>query len=532
MPNRIIPKKSSVAGKAPAAGDLIQGELATNLADKKLYSKDSTGAVVELGENLKLGVTATDAATGNHLHVPANVTGLQALLDAKEDNLPADATGLLRNDGAGAFSWWTLPSTGMNFVGAFDPASMPTNAASSAGDFVIFNAVGTVSGVTVAIGDMAIYVAAGQWDVIENAADLTAYLKKPAVPASGYLHRTGAGTLAWDSSPSFSGVALTGAGGTHFAVAPAAGGGLSFTDIKNALVRLGINADGSITIPDLAGAGVRPVTANPSGQLGTSVWRTWATLTGKPATFPPIIGTTAAVAAAGNHRHTWAQITGKPVILALGTRAGNAAVGTTLATAEAYSRAQDTIKLAAAQAYARTQAAARQARIMGTAGRAVRMVGANNAGVDTTIWMAGNGKLGVGIAPALTCQVKGTLGASGDITAFYSDMRLKDIVCPLDNALDRVKQLEGFIYKPNIKAVEVGAVESGDEKYRVGVSAQMVEMVLPEAVSQAPFDMEADEDGVVKSRTGDNYMTVDYAKLVPLLIEAIKELSIQIEELR
>lgn len=49
MPNTIILKKSSVAGKAPVAGDLQVGELAVNLTDKKLFSKDGSGTVIELG---------------------------------------------------------------------------------------------------------------------------------------------------------------------------------------------------------------------------------------------------------------------------------------------------------------------------------------------------------------------------------------------------------------------------------------------------------------------------------------------------
>tara|TARA_B100000929_G_scaffold206103_1_gene164187 strand:- start:120 stop:389 length:270 start_codon:yes stop_codon:yes gene_type:complete len=54
-------KQSSVAGKAPEAGDLQQGELALNTADQKLYSKDGGGTVFEL--------TSSSTATfdmGNH----------------------------------------------------------------------------------------------------------------------------------------------------------------------------------------------------------------------------------------------------------------------------------------------------------------------------------------------------------------------------------------------------------------------------------------------------------------------------------
>ena len=52
---------------------------------------------------------------------------------------------------------------------------------------------------------------------------------------------------------------------------------------------------------------------------------------------------------------------------------------------------------------------------------------------------------------------------------------------------------------------------------------QKVQAVLPEAVKRAPFDTEAGG-----SKSGENYMTVQYEKLVPLLIEAIKELNARI----
>ena len=67
-----------------------------------------------------------------------------------------------------------------------------------------------------------------------------------------------------------------------------------------------------------------------------------------------------------------------------------------------------------------------------------------------------------------------------------------------------------------------------DENRHVGVYAQDIQSVLPEAVKIAPFDM--DNNG--KSKSGDNYLTVQYEKIVPLLIECIKKQQNQIEDLR
>jgi hypothetical protein len=125
--------------------------------------------------------------------------------------------------------------------------------------------------------------------------------------------------------------------------------------------------------------------------------------------------------------------------------------------------------------------------------------------------------------------VNNEIAAAGNVTAYYSDERLKTKTGKLDNAIDRVKRLNGFTYVENELARELGYKNN---KQQVGVSAQEVEAVLPEAVSLAPVDYETLEDGTIVSKTGENYLTVDYSRLVPLLIEAVKEQQVQIDELK
>jgi hypothetical protein len=112
-----------------------------------------------------------------------------------------------------------------------------------------------------------------------------------------------------------------------------------------------------------------------------------------------------------------------------------------------------------------------------------------------------------------------------DIIAYASDKRLKHNIQPIENALSKVKSLTGMTYQWN----EVGRQHGWkpDMKIReAGVFAQDVQAVLPEAVRPAPFDHE-----LGKSKSGENYLTVKYDKIVPLLIEAIKELTQRIEDL-
>ena len=120
--------------------------------------------------------------------------------------------------------------------------------------------------------------------------------------------------------------------------------------------------------------------------------------------------------------------------------------------------------------------------------------------------------LGVGTGASGTA---GEIRATNNITAYYSDERLKTKIGSIENALEKVKQIETMVYHANETAVELGYDAS---KIEVGVTAQSVQRVQPEAVKPAPID--------------EKYLTVQYERLVPLLIEAIKELEAQVAELK
>ena len=119
----------------------------------------------------------------------------------------------------------------------------------------------------------------------------------------------------------------------------------------------------------------------------------------------------------------------------------------------------------------------------------------------------------------------GVIRATGDVTAFYSDARLKTIIGPIDNPLQRLQKIEGVYYQPNDLAKSFGF---GISMRNIGFIAQQIEEILPEAVRIAPFD--ANKFG--HSKSGAKYLTVIYSKVVPLLIQALKEQKGQIDYIR
>jgi hypothetical protein len=110
----------------------------------------------------------------------------------------------------------------------------------------------------------------------------------------------------------------------------------------------------------------------------------------------------------------------------------------------------------------------------------------------------------------------GDFHADGDVIAFsttISDERLKTDIEKIENATDKVSQLNGYTFTYKADGVK-----------SAGVIAQEVEKVLPSAVREKELPLKSD-DGVA-------YKTVQYDQIIGLLIESIKELKQEINELR
>jgi hypothetical protein len=157
---------------------------------------------------------------------------------------------------------------------------------------------------------------------------------------------------------------------------------------------------------------------------------------------------------------------------------------------------------------------------------------------NTSVYHLGN--VGIGNTnPLYSLDIVGNMYVSGNIrtsdtiTSFgdYSDERLKDREGNIENPLDIVGKLQGFYYRPNKTANDLG-IKGNKMKRELGVSAQDVQKILPELIDIAPADISYDAENNVISKTGSNYLTVNYEKMIPLLIESIKELNKNINELK
>jgi hypothetical protein len=108
--------------------------------------------------------------------------------------------------------------------------------------------------------------------------------------------------------------------------------------------------------------------------------------------------------------------------------------------------------------------------------------------------------------------INGAITATGDITAYYtSDERLKENIQPIQNALSKIETISGNEYNWKEGFEEIHTKKGND----IGVIAQEIQKILPQAV------VERDN----------GYLGVNYEKIIPLLIESIKELSAKIKDL-
>jgi hypothetical protein len=169
MATKIVTKNSSTASAVPTASDLVQGELAVNVADKRLFTEDNGGAIVELGTNpstidinagtidgtaigassASTGAFTTLTATGafTSLGIDDNATSTAITIDSSENvgigtaspNTVTNYTGLTLNNATyggfidiennGTHTFRVLSNTTASYIGTIesDPLVFNTN---------------------------------------------------------------------------------------------------------------------------------------------------------------------------------------------------------------------------------------------------------------------------------------------------------------------------------------------------------------------------------------------------------------------
>jgi len=114
-------------------------------------------------------------------------------------------------------------------------------------------------------------------------------------------------------------------------------------------------------------------------------------------------------------------------------------------------------------------------------------------------------------AACMSVDQSGNFNAVGNVTA-YSDRRLKKNIVTIDGALNKVSNLRGVYYN---------RVDDENNTRRTGVIAQEIQEILPEVV-KSNKDL----------KTGEEILSVDYGNIVGILIEAIKELKLEVDVLK
>jgi hypothetical protein len=147
-----------------------------------------------------------------------------------------------------------------------------------------------------------------------------------------------------------------------------------------------------------------------------------------------------------------------------------------------------------------------------TSGSTIGNSSVTDDGTTVTVGIKMKAAVSLAVGNLTPSATTGRIDAANDVVAYSSsDIRLKENITRIDNALNKVKSIGGYIFDWKSEHFEDHGFEGTD----VGVIAQEVEAILPEIVTT--------------KFTG--WKGVKYEKIVALLIEAIKELDEKVQRL-
>lgn len=165
--------------------------------------------------------------------------------------------------------------------------------------------------------------------------------------------------------------------------------------------------------------------------------------------------------------------------------------------------------------------------------------GVNNSPATGTAPSLGIGSYGLGFHGVFGQTTNTTTGWAGYFTADLgvegtgyavggwlnaSDRRLKTNIQPIGSALEKINRIHGVHYTITTKSRSIDGEIKSNSREQYGVIAQDVEKVFPEMVKEKALFLQSGDDTL--------YKTVDYTQLVPVLLEAIKELQSEVEMLK
>jgi len=591
MATKIVTKNSSTASAVPTASDLVQGELAVNVADKRLFTEDNGGSIVELGTNPStidinagtidgavIGGTTPAAITGStvtstgNIVVAGTVDGRDVATDGtKLDGVEAgaDVTDTTNVTAAGALM--DSEVTNLAQVKAFDSADYATAAQGTTADAALPKAGGALTGAVTTnstFDGRDVATDGTKLDGIEASADVT---DTTNVTAAGALMDSEVTNLAQVKAFDSADYATAAQGAAADAALPKAGGAMTGAITTNStfdgrdVATDGTKLDGIEASADVTDtANVTAAGALMDSEL-TSIASVKALNQGVATTDSP----------------AFAGLTVDTTTLAVDSTNNRVGIGTSSPASNLHVNSADTTAVLQITNSATGSAETDGFHIsVGSGGFTSFDVKENTGmsfltgGTERVRFSSGGifliGRTATGILAeeagfmlkpdgllltakdgtaeqthvefvnnaAVTAARVGTIKTSGSTTSYNtsSDYRLKTDAQPMTGATARLKELNPV----NFEWISDGT--------RVdGFLAHEAQEVVPECVSGEKDAMQEDEyevtpavldeegntveEAVMGTRTIPDYQGIDQSKLVPLLVATIQELEARITQL-